>query len=152
MGVLGSTTALLFNTLGGLYLLAILLRTGYEGKNVLEVAGSILRKHEPEALLGMDLEEVVRQTTAGPAAAIGREEELGTLKVGTVADLAAFEIKEGGFDFTDVRDVVETGDRMIAPVMTVREGKVFRPEDLKDELEEAEARVEEMRRLVRGQT
>ncbi len=103
-------------------------------------------------LLGMDLEEVVRQTTAGPAAAIGREEELGTLKVGTVADLAAFEIKEGGFDFTDVRDVVETGDRMIAPVMTVREGKVFRPEDLKDELEEAEARVEEMRRLVRGQT
>ena len=52
-------------------LLAILLRTGYEGKNVLEVAGSILRKHEPEALLGMDLEGLRRIKGIGRAKAAG---------------------------------------------------------------------------------
>ena len=49
--------------------------------------------------LGMELQEVVYQTTTAPAAAIGRSDELGTLKVGTVADLAAFEVREGAFEF-----------------------------------------------------
>lgn len=101
--------------------------------------------------LGMDLGDVIRQTTSAPAAAIRREAELGTLRVGTVADLAAFEIREGDFRFTDVRDVVETGNRMIAPVLTVREGKVYRPEALAEEVAEARARVAEMKGLVKGQ-
>ena len=52
-------------------LLAILLRTGYEGKNVLEVAGAILRKHPPEALLEMGLEALVRIKGIGRAKAAG---------------------------------------------------------------------------------
>ena len=55
------------------------------------------------------LEEVVRQTTLSPAIAIGRSDQLGTLKPGTVADLAAFEIQEGEFAFHDVADQRETG-------------------------------------------
>jgi dihydroorotase len=102
--------------------------------------------------LGMDLKEVIRQTTAAPAAAIGLGENLGTLRVGSVADLSAFEIRQGDFRFRDVRDVEETGKRTIAPVLTVREGKVYRPEDLAEEMQEVVARVEEMRRLVTGRT
>lgn len=52
-------------------LLAILLRTGYEGKNVLEVAGTILRKHSPEKLLEMDLESLTRIKGIGRAKAAG---------------------------------------------------------------------------------
>ena len=52
-------------------LLAILLRTGYEGKNVLEVAGAILRKHPPEALLEMGLEALVGIKGIGRAKAAG---------------------------------------------------------------------------------
>ena len=72
--------------------------------------------------LGVPLERVVQQSTAAAADAIGRGEELGTLREGTVADLAAFEIMEGTFEFQDVRGRREQGDRKIEPVLTVRRG------------------------------
>ena len=100
--------------------------------------------------LGMELPEVVYQTTAAPAAAIGRDDELGTLKVGTVADLAAFEVQEGAFEFRDVGDNLEVGSRLIEPVLTVRKGKVYRPADLKEEVAETLRRAREMNALVRG--
>ena len=100
--------------------------------------------------LGMELPEVVYQTTAAPAAAIGRDNELGTLKVGTVADLAAFEVRYGAFEFRDVRDNLEVGSRMIQPVLTVRKGNLYRPEDLKEEVAETFHRAREMHALVRG--
>ena len=52
-------------------LLAILLRTGYEGKNVLEVARAILRKHPPSALLEMGLEALTRIKGIGRAKGAG---------------------------------------------------------------------------------
>ena len=52
--------------------------------------------------------DIVRQTTTAAAESIGRQETLGTLKVGTVADLAAFEIQEGKFQYHDVRDNLES--------------------------------------------
>ncbi len=100
--------------------------------------------------LGMELPEVVYQTTAAPASAIGRDDELGTLKVGTVADLAAFEVRDGEFEFRDVRDNLEVGSRMIQPVLTVRKGNLYRPEDLKEEVAETFHRAREMHALVRG--
>ncbi|MDE3257755.1 MAG: amidohydrolase/deacetylase family metallohydrolase [Gemmatimonadota bacterium] len=100
--------------------------------------------------LGMELPEVVYQTTAAPAAAIGRDDELGTLKVGTVADLAAFELRDGAFEFRDVGDNQEVGSRMITPVLTVRKGILYRPADLKEEVAETLRRAIEMKALVRG--
>ena len=97
--------------------------------------------------LGMELEEVIRQTTAAPAAAIGRGNQLGTLAVGTVADLAAFEVCEGRFEFTDVRDQVEVGPRMIQPVLTVRQGRPYRPAELAEELEETRRRARQIRAI-----
>ncbi len=98
--------------------------------------------------LGIELPEIVRQTTSAPAAAIGRSEELGTLKPGTGADLAAFDIQEGAFDFVDVRDNHETGRQNIQPFLTVRAGRVYRPADLAEELEETLRRAREMKALM----
>ena len=97
--------------------------------------------------LGVELEEVVRQTTAAPAAAIGRGDQLGTLAVGTVADLAAFEVRQGDFEFTDVRDQVEAGDKMIQPVLTVRAGRPYRPAQLAEEMEETRRRARQIRAI-----
>ena len=52
-------------------LLAILLRTGYEGKNVLEVARAILRRHPAERLLSMGLEGLTGIKGVGRAKAAG---------------------------------------------------------------------------------
>ena len=98
--------------------------------------------------LGMALPEVVRRTTSAPAAAIGRTEELGTLRVGTVADLAAFDLLEGAFDFRDVRNNLEVGSQKIEPVLTVRAGRVYRPADLEEEVAETLRRARKMRALT----
>lgn len=100
--------------------------------------------------LGIGLEEVIRQSTSAPAAAIGRGDELGTLRPGTVADLAAFDVLEGEFEFFDVRKNRESGSQMIAPVLTVRAGKVYRPAELREELDETRRRVREMNALSAG--
>lgn len=52
-------------------LLAILLRTGYEGRNVLEVARAILRKHSPGELMEMGLEALTDIKGIGRAKAAG---------------------------------------------------------------------------------
>ena len=65
-----------------------------------------------------------------------------------MADLAAFEVLEGTFEFEDVRGRREQGDRKIEPVLTVRGGRAYRPEDLREELEEARERMRFMRSLT----
>ncbi len=100
--------------------------------------------------LGVELEDVIRQTTSAPARAIGRGDQLGTLRPGTVADLAAFEVLEGEFEFFDVRNQRETGPRMIAPVLTVRAGQVYRPAELQEEVAETRRRAREMKALTGG--
>lgn len=98
--------------------------------------------------LGVPLERVVVQSTSAAAGAIGRDDELGTLRQGTVADLAAFEILEGDFEFEDVRGRRERGDRKIEPVLTVCRGRVYRPEDLREELREDRARAQLIKNIT----
>ena len=98
--------------------------------------------------LGVPLERVVRQSTVAAAGAIGRADELGTLRLGTVADLAAFDIVQGAFEFADVRGRREQGDRKIEPVLTVRAGEIYRPQDLAKELRTDRERALLMKRIV----
>ena len=98
--------------------------------------------------LGVPLERVVHQSTTAAAAAIGRADELGTLRPGTVADLAAFEILQGAFEFADVRGRRERGDRKIEPILTVREGKAYRPQDLAGELQADRERAQWMKKMT----
>jgi dihydroorotase len=91
--------------------------------------------------LGVPLASVVQQCTAAAASAIGREDELGTLKTGTVADLAAFDILEGEFEFTDVRGRVEKGRQKLVAALTVRNGTPYYPADLYAEMDEDRQRA-----------
>lgn len=74
--------------------------------------------------LGLSLEDVVRATTIDAAKAIGRDEELGTLRVGMSADVAVFDIRTGRFEFHDSHGRELKGSQMISPVLVVRAGEV----------------------------
>ena len=86
--------------------------------------------------LGVPIESIVQQCTANAAFAIGREGELGTLRVGTVADIAVFDIEEGAFQYSDVRGRIEEGSRQIEARLCVRAGVPYTPEELRDEVRE----------------
>ena len=86
--------------------------------------------------LGVPIESIVRQCTANAAFAIGREDELGTLRVGNVADIAVFDIEEGTFQYSDVRGRVEEGNQQIRAQLCVRAGVPYSPEELRDEVRE----------------
>jgi len=74
--------------------------------------------------LGMSVEDVVLKSTATPAKAIGRDAELGTLRVGTVADLFAFTLEEGEFPLEDTHLKVEVAKRRIKPLLVMKAGAI----------------------------
>lgn len=75
--------------------------------------------------LGMPLTDVVRAATAGPARAIGRGGELGTLAVGAAGDAAVFVVEEGRFTYQDADGHTLDGSARWAPRLTVRAGRVW---------------------------
>lgn len=74
--------------------------------------------------LGLSLEEVVEKATFSAAKAIQREEQLGNLKIGTVADVAVFEVLEGEFEFFDAHGTKFIGNQKLKAALTIREGKL----------------------------
>lgn len=86
--------------------------------------------------LGMSLEQVLRCATVAPARSIGRS-DLGTLAVGSPADLAIFRIAEEPVVMWDTHYVRRTWDRRLKVEATVKGGVVYRPEELEVESEEA---------------
>ncbi|MBT5872600.1 MAG: amidohydrolase/deacetylase family metallohydrolase [Candidatus Latescibacteria bacterium] len=98
--------------------------------------------------MGLPFDEIVRQTTLNPADAIGRAEHLGTLRPGSVADIAVFDILEGSFVYTDSHGNQESGSLKIEPVFTVRDGKRYFPDELREEIEETTRRAIEMKTLT----
>jgi dihydroorotase len=73
--------------------------------------------------MGMPLNEVISRVTSRPASAIQRP-ALGHLRVGSVADIAVFEVEEGNFGYLDVRGMRLDGRQRIRHLLTVRAGKV----------------------------
>lgn len=73
--------------------------------------------------MGMPLREVVRRSTVMPARLIGRP-ELGHLRVGAVADIAAWRLMEGDFGFNDSDRGQLRGRRRLFCELTLREGEV----------------------------
>jgi dihydroorotase len=76
--------------------------------------------------LGMPLEQVVAATTQNAAAAIGRDSELGSLRVGAAGDAAVLELEAGDFAFDDRAGNVLKCRRRLAPVLTVKSGRRWR--------------------------
>jgi dihydroorotase len=73
--------------------------------------------------LGVPMADVVRMSTANPAAVI-RRPDLGHLGVGSVADVAVLGLRAGEFGFLDVRNTRRAGTRRLECELTLREGQV----------------------------
>src|SRR6476469_3054851 len=73
--------------------------------------------------MGMDIQSVIKATTWNPAQEIQRP-ELGNLSVGTEADIAIFDLREGNFGFFDyVGDKIK-GNKKLECELTIRAGKI----------------------------
>lgn len=72
--------------------------------------------------LGMDLPDVIRAATAGPADAIGKT-ELGNLAVGTPADISVLDVTEGSVDFVDSAGEARRADRQLTASERILNGK-----------------------------
>ena len=74
--------------------------------------------------LGLPLADVIEKATFSAAKAIQREDQIGNLKVGTVADVAVFDVLEGEFEYFDSHGTKFIGNKKIKTELTIREGKV----------------------------
>ena len=71
--------------------------------------------------MGMPLADVILKSTWAPAQALGRGEDLGTLKKGAAADIFVFELQEGSFPLEDTHLRTESASRRIKPFLTIKE-------------------------------
>lgn len=74
--------------------------------------------------MGLSLEKVIEMSTTRPAAILKMENEIGTLRVGTRADVAVLEKQEGPFVFTDSYGQTRQGDQLLVAAATVRRGEI----------------------------
>ncbi len=75
--------------------------------------------------LGDSIEDIVRMATLGPAQLIDQGFDLGSLELGTVADLTVFRVVETPTVLTDSLGNSETGNRDVEPVYCIRAGKLI---------------------------
>jgi len=74
--------------------------------------------------LGMPLDRVIELSTLAPARRLDPTDEIGTLRVGTVADIAVLEKREGRFRFTDSYGNDRIGNELLIAASTVRRGEI----------------------------
>ncbi|WP_312640972.1 amidohydrolase/deacetylase family metallohydrolase [Hydrogenoanaerobacterium sp.] len=73
--------------------------------------------------IGMGLNEIIYRTTKRPAQVIGRP-SLGDLSVGSCADVAVLEARDGKFGFADGGHARMAATKKLECVMTLRAGKI----------------------------
>lgn len=73
--------------------------------------------------IGMSFEDVIRAATVRPAQVMGLDNEVGTLKVGALADVALFTIEQGEFPLYDVHLETRTGSELIRNTLTIVNGR-----------------------------
>ena len=98
--------------------------------------------------LGMSLHDVIAKSTWFPAKAIGRGNELGTLKPGATADLFVFELEDGDFPLEDTHLRTEHASRRIKPVLTIKGGRTIEPGSYPVQLRDFEECDQELFRFV----
>ena len=75
-------------------------------------------------LLGLSLERVIEMSTTVPARILNRADELGTLRVGSVADIAVLERVSGEFVFSDSCRQTRSGSELLVAATTIRRGEI----------------------------
>jgi dihydroorotase len=78
--------------------------------------------------LGFNLEQVITMCSYNPAAAIGAENRLGSIRVGRQADLSILRIEQGDWTVYDVLGASLKVNKAIMPALTIKRGQVFAPE------------------------
>ena len=73
--------------------------------------------------LGMSFADVIHAATERPAAVLGLEKEIGTLRPGALADVALFEIVDGEFMFYDVLMNPRPSQQLIRNTLTIINGR-----------------------------
>ncbi len=85
-------------------------------KDLLNVADKMI-------LLGETLPEVIAEMTSHPAHEI-KQEQLGNLSVGSIADVAVLTVDTGSFGFVDMYNTKMTGTRKLNCQLTLKDGRV----------------------------
>jgi dihydroorotase len=75
--------------------------------------------------LGMDVSDIIKASTIGPAQAIGRP-ELGSLTVGGPGDVTLLRIDEGAFPLTDAKGVKVEARQRFGLAGFMRDGTWYR--------------------------
>jgi len=73
--------------------------------------------------LGLSVDEVIERSTWNAARAI-KQEQLGHLSVGSIADIAVLRVEKGDFGFLDIYNARLNGKQRFACEMTLRDGKI----------------------------
>ena len=73
--------------------------------------------------LGMPLDQVIAKSTWAPAKAI-KQEALGHLSAGAVADVAVLRVENGKFGFIDQNGARLSGTQKLTAEMTIKDGKI----------------------------
>ncbi len=73
--------------------------------------------------MGISLQDVIRDSTYNPAKEI-KHPELGTLSVGSDADITVLRLERGHFGFVDSSGARMNGDRKLVCELTVRDGQI----------------------------
>jgi dihydroorotase len=76
--------------------------------------------------LGLSLTEVITAATCRPAAILGLQDQIGSLRVGMNADVAVFALEEGTFEFVDSYGNTLAGSRRLVNTLTIKDGRVWR--------------------------
>ncbi|MBD2439017.1 amidohydrolase/deacetylase family metallohydrolase [Nostoc sp. FACHB-110] len=77
--------------------------------------------------LGLDLEKAIAAVTLNPARVLKAETELGTLKVGSIADISILQLVEGEWCFFDALEEKLVAQQKLIPVGVVRSGEFIQP-------------------------
>jgi dihydroorotase len=85
-------------------------------KNMLNVMSKYLN-------MGMSIQDIISRATWLPAQSI-KQEDLGNLSVGSVADIAVLSVTRGKFGFVDSGNNKIEGDRKLEAELTIRAGRV----------------------------
>jgi len=79
--------------------------------------------------LGLPLEAALVGATSAPARKLGRDQEFGTLSIGSEADLGILKRQEGPCAFHDTYGNTIHAEERLVPIATIRHGSVLSPED-----------------------
>jgi len=85
-------------------------------KDILNVADKFL-------LMGETIPEVLTQMTANPAHEI-KQDQLGNLSPGAIADVAVFSVEKGDFGFFDMFGARAVGHEKLICELTIKDGKI----------------------------